>query len=237
MTIDRQQMRVRSGDGEFDAYLAAPAMPNGVAVVVLQEIFGVNANIRGICDDLADSGYVAVAPDLYWRIEPGVQLDPGSEDGRTRAVALMKELDRDAAVRDAEAALTAARERLPALRRSAAIGYCFGGGVAYLLAVRGKVDAGVAYYGTYIHTMLDEAAGLDGRLLLHIAEQDHLCPPDAQAAIVGALKTLGDKATVLVHPGVGHAFARRGGPTYDQQAAECADAATMALLASLPEAK
>ena len=235
MTDRHQDIRVASADGEFGAYLAVPETPSGVAVVVLQEIFGVNANIRGICDRLAAAGHVALAPDLYWRQSPGIALDPATDEGRSQAMELMKGLDRDQAVADSTAALAAARERVPDIRRSAAIGYCFGGGVAYLLAVRNAVDAGIAYYGTYLHTLLDEAPNLRGQLLLHIAGEDHLCPPPAQAAIKAAMAPLGDRAQVVVHQGVGHAFARAGGATYDEAAAERADGLTFALLASLAD--
>ena len=224
---------VRHEDGEFTAYLSRPRRPNGVAVLVLQEIFGVNDNIRAICDRLADAGFAAIAPDLYWRQAPGVELDPAAESGRSRAMQLMKGLDREQSVRDARAALDAARALIGGLVRSAAVGYCFGGGVAYLLAVRGEVEAGVAYYGTYIHTLLGEAAGLPGRLLLHIAGDDHLCPPDAQAAIERALAPVRDRAEVIVYAGAGHAFARIGGATYDAVAARRADDATFALLDNL----
>lgn len=233
MTARSEDIQVHTREGDFAAYLAAPAQPNGVAVVVLQEIFGVNANIRAIADGFAAKGYVAVAPDLYWRQAPGIQLDPASEDGRAKAAELMKGLDRDQAVSDSVAALAEARKQAPGLTRTAAVGYCFGGGVAYLLAVRNAVDAGVAYYGTYLHTVLAEAANLKGKLLLHVAEADHLCPPEAQTLIRSMLEPLGDRAKVIIHPGVGHAFARKGGATYDAEAAGRADAETAALLASL----
>lgn len=233
MTALREDIEVRGADGAFSAYLAVPTNPNGVAVVVLQEIFGVNANIREIADGFAASGYVAVAPDLYWRQSPGIQLNPATEEGRAQAVELMKGLDREQAVTDAADALAAAKSRVSGIVRSAAVGYCFGGGVAYLMAVRNKVDAGIAYYGTYLHTVMGEASNLQGQLLLHIAEQDHLCPPEARAAIQAALAPLGDRATAIVHGGVGHAFARRGGATFDQVSAERANAMTAELLASL----
>lgn len=233
MTAISQDIDVHGPDGTFTAYLAAPDEPNGVAIVVLQEIFGVNANIRAIADGFAAQGYVAVAPDLYWRHAPGIQLNPGSEEGRARAVELMKGLDREQAVADSVAALDAAEVLVPGIVRTAAVGYCFGGGVAYLLAVRNAVDAGIAYYGTYLHTVLGEASGLEGKLLLHIAESDHLCPPEAQAAIAAALAPLGDRAQVVVHFGAGHAFARIGGATFDAAAAEHANALTDDLLASL----
>lgn len=236
MKAVREDIEVSGPDGGFAAYLAVPERPNGVAIVVLQEIFGVNANIRGIADDFADAGYVAVAPDLYWRQAPGIQLDPATDDGRARAVELMKGLDRDQAVADGSVALEAARARVPGIVKSAAVGYCFGGGVAYLMAVRGVVDAGIAYYGTGLPTLLGEAGGLAGRLLLHIAGDDHLCPPDAQKTIAEGLAPLGDKAAVVVHDGVGHAFARRGGATFDAAAADRANRLTMDLLGSLAEA-
>ena len=230
-----EDMRVHSPDGDFAAYLAVPATPGRVAVVVLQEIFGVNAGIRAVCDGIAAAGHVAIAPDLYWRQAPGIALDPASEEDRARAMALMKGLDRDRAAADATVALAAARGQVAGVDRTAAIGYCFGGGVAYLLAVRNLVDAGIAYYGTQLHTLLDEAPTLRGELLLHIAGEDHLCPPAAQAAIGDALAPLGKRARVVVHPGAGHAFARPGGATFDRAAAERADALTFALLASLTE--
>jgi carboxymethylenebutenolidase len=236
MTDQHQDIEVRSADGGFAAYLATSDAPNGVAVVVLQEIFGVNADIRAIADTFAASGYVAVAPDLYWRQEANVQLDPATVEGRERAMQLMKRLDRDQAVADGAAALEAARERVPGLTRSAAVGYCFGGSVAYLMAARGEVDAGIAYYGTGLQTMLGEAHGLQGRLLLHIAGDDHLCPAVAQEAIKAEIAKLGNRATAIVHPGVGHAFARRGGATFDQEAAERANRMTLDMLASLAEA-
>lgn len=233
MTAIREDIVVAGPDGSFSAYLAVPEISKGLAVVVLQEIFGVNANIRSIADDFAAQGYAAVAPDLYWRQAPGIQLDPASEGDRARAMDLMKGLDRDQAVADSVAALRAARSRVSGIVASAAVGYCFGGGVAYLLAVRNEVDAGIAYYGTYLQTVLGEAANLKGKLLLHIAQNDHVCPPEVQAAICEALAPLADRATAVVHPDVGHAFARTGGATFDAEAALRANAMTAALLASL----
>lgn len=228
-------IQVQTADGAFGAYLAIPATPSSVAVVVLQEIFGVNSNIRATVDRFAEAGYAAIAPDLYWRLAPGIELDPGSEAGRARAMELLPQLRHDQAIADGAAALAALRDRVPALDRSAAVGYCFGGGVAFLMATRGVVDAGIAYYGTGLDKMLGELDALDGRLLLHIAADDHVCPPPAQAAIAAAVaEKAPDRAEVLVHPGVGHAFARLGGATYDAAAAARADARTMTLLESLP---
>jgi carboxymethylenebutenolidase len=147
----------------------------------------------------------------------------------------MKGLDRNRSVADGAAALATLRRRVAGLDRSAAVGYCFGGGVAALMGARGLVDAGVAYYGTGLQTLLDEIEASKGRLLLHIAGDDHLCPPEAQQAIAATGATHPDRITVTIHPGAGHAFARIGGATYDKQAADRADAATMTLLGSLAD--
>lgn len=233
MTMQRDDIDVECSEGVFSAYLSVPSRPNGTAIVVLQEIFGVNANMRAIADVFAEAGHAAIAPDLYWRREKGVQLDPETEDGRSRAMELMKSLDREQAVADGSTALAALRERVWGQERSAAVGYCFGGGVAYLMAARGAVDGGVAYYGTGLHTMLGELEALQGRLLLHIAADDHLCPPEAQQAIGAAVARVGDRADAVVHPGVGHAFARAGGSSFDEAAAARANAMTMELIRTL----
>ncbi len=233
--MTKQDMHIDSQAGRLTAYVSVPEQPNGVAVVVLQEIFGVNANIRTVADGFAAAGFTAIAPDLFWRQEPGIELDPASETDRECAMKLMGGLDRDQSVADATAALAALRARFPGLRHAAAVGYCYGGGVAYLLAVRGAVDAGISYYGTGLHTMLSELAALEGKVLMHIAAEDYICPPEAQRAIVEAADQAGDRARVLTHPDVGHAFARIGGSAFDQQAADRANAATMQLLASLTE--
>lgn len=228
-----RDVEIAGPDGRLGAYLAVPDHPRCVAVVVLQEIFGVNANIRSIVDDFAAAGYATIAPDLFWRVRPGVQLDPESAEDREVAMELMKGLDRGECAADGGAALQALGERVPGLERSAAVGYCFGGGIAYLMASRGLVDLGVSYYGTGIHLMAEEMTTLEGRLLLHIAGDDHLCPPEAQAAIRKAAEGAGDKVSVMTHPGAQHAFARLGGRGYDPERAERANAATLESLAVL----
>jgi carboxymethylenebutenolidase len=231
VTVQRQDIEVESAEGHFSGYMAVPARTNGVSIVVLQEIFGVNANIRAIADGFADSGYAVIAPDLYWRQQPGVQLDP--EIDRELAMSLMKGLCHDQAITDGAAALAALRQRVGGLQHSAAVGYCFGGGVAFLMGARGLVEVGVAYYGTGLHTMLSELNDPKGDLLLHIAAEDYLCSPKAQETIAAAAAKVSDRVTVLSHSGVGHAFARMGGATFDKEAADRANDATMKLLKTL----
>ena len=95
-----------AGDDSFKAYVARPADAPKAAIVVIQEIFGINAGIRRKCDRLAEQGYLAVAPDLFWRLERGIELDPDVEPEFQRALELMGDFDQDQGIRDIEAAIT-----------------------------------------------------------------------------------------------------------------------------------
>ena len=140
MTASTVQLAAEA-DKSFNAYLAVPSAPSGQAVVLLQEIFGINANMRGIADEYAAEGYIAVAPDLFWRQRPGVQLDPNKPEDRETATSLMKGLDQARAVDDALLAAAHVRS-LPAFAgKIGAVGYCLGGKLAYLLATRPGIDA------------------------------------------------------------------------------------------------
>lgn len=233
MMAHARDIQVSSADGgEFSAYLAVPGTPNGSVLVVLQEIFGVNVNIRGIVDGFAADGYVAIAPDLFWRQESGVQLDPSSEADRNKAMLLNSKLDQNLAVVDAAASVDAARSYGSASAGAVAVGYCLGGKLAYLMAARGRVKTAVSYYGVGIQGALDEAANIQGRVLLHIAEKDTLCPPEAQQKIRAALSQLDSRGVVVTHPDVGHAFARSGAASFSAQATARANALTREFLES-----
>jgi len=162
---------------EFDGYLAQPASRYGPGVVVIQEIFGVNNYIRSVADWYAAHGFVALAPDLFWRQEPGVQL---SSAEREKAFALYAGLDEAKAVEDTAAAMEFLRSYSGCNGRVGAVGFCLGGNLAYLLSVRFKPDAAVGYYGVSIERALKEANNLSSPLMLHIAGRDQFCPPEAQ---------------------------------------------------------
>lgn len=216
--------------GAMPAYLALPEAPRGPAIVVLQEIFGVNANIRGITDDYAKRGYIAIAPDLFWRQKSGVDLDPSDPEARESAMALMKAFDQARGVDDVLAAVNYVQCLPGSTGAVGAVGYCLGGKLAYFLSMKPGLDAAVAYYGTGIHTALNRGAEIRCPLLLHIAKGDNLCPPEAQAAIAGAF-VQSEHVTVIEHPNVGHAFARIGSPAFDAAAAYRANEATAEFLA------
>jgi carboxymethylenebutenolidase len=208
---------IKSFDGgEFDGYLALPASGYGPGIVVLQEIFGVNGFMRSVADWYAAHGFVALCPDLFWRMERGVEL---TEADRPKAFQLYQQLDEAKAVEDSAAALEFLRKHSSCSGRAGAVGFCLGGNLAYLLSVRFKPDCAVSYYGVSIEKSLDEANNLSNPLLLHIAGADQFCPPEAQAQIHDA------SPLVKIHdyPEQGHAFGRVGGDHYDAAAAELAN--------------
>ena len=169
-----------------------------------------------------------IAPDLFWRQEPGVQLDP--ETDRERATELMKRVDPALAVPDSITAATHRRTLDGVDEDVGVVGYCLGGKRAFLLSMEKGIDAAVSYYGTGIHTLVDRIDEVRCPLLLHVAEQDHLCPPEAQVAIEQTALRKPDLVTVMRYPGVGHAFARPTSPVFDRASAERADQATIDLL-------
>ncbi len=161
-----------AGDGQFTAYVAQPASAPRAAIVVIQEVFGVNAGIRRKCDRLAEDGYLAIAPDLFWRTETGIQLDPDVPAEMQRGLDLFGTFDQDAGIADIEATIRYARAEI-AGGKVGCVGYCLGGRLAYMTAARTDVDASVGYYAVGIDGLLREAHAIAHPLLLHIAGADH----------------------------------------------------------------
>lgn len=219
-------IQIRSNGAEaFSAYLAEPSGTPRAALVVIQEIFGVNAGIRQLCDGFAAQGYLALSPDLFWRLEPGVQLTDQTQAEWARAFELYKAFDVDAGVRDIEATIQHARTQL-GQAKVGAVGYCLGGLLAYLTACRTDADASVSYYGVGLEQRLEEADKLAQPLMLHIAEKDQFVPPAAQAAILAGLKNH-PHVEIHLYQGQDHAFARVGGAHYDAASAQLANGRTL----------
>lgn len=210
--------------GEFSAYCARPAGEPKAAVVVIQEIFGVNAGIRRKCDRLAEDGTLALAPDLFWRLAPGVELDPDIQPEMDRALTLMGRLDQDAAIRDIEATIRRAREESGGGKVGCA-GYCLGGRLAFMAACRTDVQATVGYYGVGIDGLLREAHAIAHPVLLHVPTADHFVTPEAQAAMHEGLDDH-PKVTLHDYEGLDHGFATEFGERRDEAGATLADERT-----------
>ena len=218
---------IKSFDGgECDGYLALPASGYGPGIVVLQEIFGVNDYMRSVADWYAAHGFVALCPDLFWRLERGVELSDNQFD---KAIAYYQRLDEAKAVEDSAAALQFLRKHPACSGRAGAVGFCLGGKLAYLLSTRYKPDCAVGYYGVGIQQSLDEATSLSSPLMLHMAGRDKFCPPEAQAQIHAALDS-NPLITIHDYPEMDHAFGRPSGEHYDAAAAELANLRSLEFL-------
>jgi len=226
-----QDVRIKSSpDGEFGAYLASPASGRGPGLVVIQEIFGVNSVMRKIADEFAARGYFALAPDLFWRLEPGVQLSDQSDAEWKRAFDLMGRFDQDAGVRDIQTSITYLRHSVAGCTgKVGAVGYCLGGLLAFLTATRTDCDAAVGYYGVNIQEKLSEAAKIRKPVMLHITGKDEYVPPEAQKKIVEGLKN-NPLVTIHSYAEMNHAFARAGGAHYDKACADLANGRTSTFL-------
>ncbi|TPG42633.1 dienelactone hydrolase family protein [Sphingomonas koreensis] len=225
-----QSINIPTEGDQFSAYVAMPASTPAPVVVVLHEVFGVNGDIRLTCRDLADHGFIALAPELFWRQERGVDLSTWSDDEWKKGLALYTAYDRDMGVRDVAATIQAARETDGANGKVAVMGFCLGRLMAFLTAARHYVDAVVAYHGGGTEKYLTEAPGITAPLLMHLADEDEFISNDAQAQIKAALKTV-PSATVYSYAGQNHAFARHTGLHYNEEAAALANGRTFAFLA------
>jgi carboxymethylenebutenolidase len=223
-------IKTPNGDS-FMGYLALPktSVLQVPGVIVIQEVFGVNPNMRGLTDAMAMQGYVALCPDLFWRQEPGVQLTDKTEADWARAFELYKGFNEASGVADLSAAADHLRHLPECNGKVGSMGYCLGGKLAYLMATRGDTDCNVGYYGVGIEAALNEAPAITKPLMLHIANMDQFVPPEAQTAIVDDLAKV-PLATVHRYDGCDHAFARLGGEHYDAAAAKLADDRTAAFL-------
>jgi carboxymethylenebutenolidase len=225
------RITIEGRDGAFGAYIARSKTSPAPAVVVLQELFGVNADIRKTCDELAEQGFLAVAPDLFWRQEPGVDLsNVTSEADWQHGLRLYAAYDRDAGAKDVKDTVDAVRNLLECNGKVAVLGYCLGALMVFLTAVRCQgVDTGVAYHGGDTDKYLGEVDGLNAPLLMHLAEEDEFISKAAQAQIKAALAKK-PNTTVYSYPSQNHAFSRHNGAHYNAAAAALAHERTYAFL-------
>lgn len=226
--MPNERWTIKAADGEFFAHVARPEGPGPFpAVVVIQEIFGVNAVVTEVCDRLAGHGFLAVAPDLFWRLEPGVNLTDRTQAEWDRALDLMNRFDVDQGIGDLQTVIDVCRASDRCTGKVGAVGYCLGGRLAYLVAARTDADAAVGYYGVGLEQLLGERPRAP--LMLHIAAEDGFSTPEARDQVIAGLKD-DPRATLHVYAGRDHAFARPGGKHFHPEDAAQADRRTAAFL-------
>ena len=223
---EMQNIKTLSGDDGFSGYVSAPDMPAKAAIIVIQEIFGVNAGIRRKCDKLAESGYLAIAPDLFWRMQPGIDLDPDKAEEFQQALNWMGKFNQDQGIRDIEATIHHARTAVNG-GKVGCVGYCLGGRLAYMTAARTDINASVGYYGVGIDGLLNEKHAIAHPLMLHIPTADGFVDSDTQKAMHDGLDDH-PKVTLHDYEGLDHGFATEFGQRRDEEAANLADSRTAA---------
>ena len=224
-----ENVKTLGGDSEFPCYVAQPGGDDKAAIVVIQEIFGVNPGIKAKCDHWAGLGYLAIAPDLFWRINEGTDLDPDVEAEFNEALDLMGKFDQDQGIRDIEATIHHAQNAI-GNHNVGCVGYCLGGRLAFMTAARTDIRASVGYYGVGIDGLLSEKGAIAHEVMLHIPTADGFVPADAQAAMHEGLDDH-PKVTLHDYEGLDHGFAAQFGNRRDEEAATLADSRTEAFFA------
>ncbi|HQT39347.1 MAG TPA: dienelactone hydrolase family protein [Acidocella sp.] len=226
------KLKASDGSGEFNAYVVKPKAETAGAVVVIQEIFGVNDAIRATCQELADMGFIAVAPDLFWRQEPGVNLTDKSDAEWKKAFALMNGFDQDKGVEDLKVTLAAARKLPGSNGKAGTIGFCLGGRLAVMMATRSDADVNVSYYGVGLDGLVPEFENIAAPLMVHIAEKDEFSSPEVVEAVLDGAEE-SEWIDAFVYPDVQHAFARVNGVHFDARAATIANGRTAEILSEM----
>ena len=224
-------IKATDGSGQFSAYLVEPKRKPAGAVVLIQEIFGINQSMRDTAAWVADLGFIALAPDLFWRIEPGIDITDKSEAEWKRAFELFGKFDQAKGVEDLRASVAAARTLPGANGLVATMGYCLGGRLAFMMAAQSDADVNVSYYGVGLDNLLGDIGKVTKPLIVHIADQDEFFPAEGRQKVVDGVK--GHRhIRAYVYPGADHAFARVGGVHWDGRSAAIANGRSAEALVS-----
>jgi carboxymethylenebutenolidase len=226
-------IKATDGSGSFAAYVVEPKTRPAGVVVLIQEIFGVNQAMRDTAAWVADLNFIAVCPDLFWRIEPGIDLTDKSDAEWKRAFELFQTFDQVKGIEDLKATVAAARTHTGANGRVATMGYCLGGRLAFMMAEQSDADVNISYYGVGLDGLLGDLNKVTRPLIVHIADKDEYFPAEGRAAVVAAAK--GHKLVAsYVYPHADHAFARVNGVHWDGRSATIANGRSAeALVAAL----
>jgi carboxymethylenebutenolidase len=199
-------IKATDGSGSFTAYVTAPAETPAGVVVLIQEIFGVNQAMRDIAAWVADLGFIAVAPDLFWRIEPGIDITDKSDAEWKRAFELFQTFDQAKGIEDLQATVAAARTMEGGNGKVATMGYCLGGRLAFQMAEQSDADANISYYGVGLDGLLGDLGKVSKPLVVHIADKDEFFPAEGRAKVAAAVK--GNPLIACYNYPADHAFAR-----------------------------
>jgi carboxymethylenebutenolidase len=222
-----QEIAITGKNGTFNGYLATPSGGKGPGVVIIQEIFGINPWVRSVADFYASQGYMALAPDLFWRIKPGIQLDPTVDADFKTGLDYYGKFNVGTGVEDIQATITHLRGL--STGKVGHLGFCLGGFLAYISAARTDSDAAAAYYGGGTNTQLGEAAKITKPTVLHFAGNDDYVPAPAIEQIKDAVKS-NPNITVYVYPNTHHGFCRSTDARhYDAAACNLAHSRTLDL--------
>jgi carboxymethylenebutenolidase len=216
--------------GKYGAYLSLPPAGKGPGLVLFQEIFGVNRHIRAVADQYALDGFVVLAPDLFWRDAPRVELGYEGAD-RERALVLMKGADPKLLAEDVKTTVAALRARPELAGKVGAVGYCMGGRLAYIAAATAGVDAASSFYGGGIQDQLERAASISCPMQFHYGAKDTAIPMEAVEKVKAAFA--GKKAEFWIYPDAGHGFNCWDRASYHPASAALGHGRTLAFLAPL----
>jgi carboxymethylenebutenolidase len=226
-------IKAEDGSGSFDALVVAPAKQPAGAVVLIQEIFGVNDAMRATAAEVAAMGFIAVCPDLFWRLQPGVNLTDKTEAEWKQAFDFMNRFDQAAGIADLKTTLATARGLAGANGKAGTMGYCLGGRLAFMMAEQSDADVNVSYYGVGLDGLLGDLPKVTKPLVVHIADEDKFFPPEARAKVIEAVKA-NPHVAAYNYTGADHAFARVGGTHFDALSATIANGRSAeALVAAL----
>lgn len=217
-------------DGYFDGYLAVPKSGEGPGILLVQEIFGVNSHIKKMADKLAEEGFVVLAPDLFWRLQPHAIFGYEGQD-KEKAFALMQKFDEKQGLHDLKAASGVLRYHPACTGRMASMGFCLGGKLAFRLAAHTNLNCAVSYYPGGIDACLDEANSIKCKTILHFGVEDQLIPESVREKVKAELSQY-KNFTVYEYENVGHGFNCDERASYNKDAADLAYKRSLEVLKS-----
>jgi carboxymethylenebutenolidase len=224
-------IQASDGSGSFSAYLLEPKTKPAGVVVLIQEVFGVNQAMRDISAWVADLGFITICPDLFWRIEPNVDITDKTEAEWKKAFSLFGAFDQVKGIEDLKATVAVARSLPGANGKVGTMGYCLGGRLAFMMAEQSDADVNISYYGVGLDGLLGDIGKVTKPLVVHIADKDEFFAAEGRAAVVAGTKGHAQIACYN-YPNADHAFARVGGTHWDGRSAAIANGRSAQALAA-----